>query len=298
MEKFFLNMAIPRGEIIRQIKKGAVLVDEKIVKPSYLLKQGDKISFSIEEKVQALLPNKKITFEILYQDENIIAINKPSGLQVHPSTKNETDTLVHGLLHKFPEIASVGDVPEIRPGIVHRLDRSTSGVLIVARNQTTYLQLKKKFQSREIRKRYWAVVYGCPEKQGFIDSPLARATDYKKQIIATEKTKTKIRAAATDFKKLSSSDQYALLEVSPHTGRTHQIRVHLTSIGHPIVGDEKYTHKQFMDEKKTPRLLLHAKNIEFENSGREYAFEAPLPPDFQDFLKKNNLWPEGLTKSQ
>ena len=290
----FLDMEITRGEIIRQIKEGNIIIDGKKVKPSYILKTDDEIEIDISEKEKMLVPNKNVKFEIIAQDENIIAINKPAGLQVHPSFKNENDTLVNGLLHYFPEIGMVGDAPEVRPGIVHRLDQGTSGVIVVARNQAAYLWLKKKFKNREMKKRYWAVVHGAPEKNGSIDSPLARAANYKKQIVATEKTKTKIRAAVTEFVRLKKNDEYALLEVSPLTGRTHQIRVHLTSIGHPIFGDEKYTCKKFPNKEIASRLFLHAKKLEFEENGRRYQFEAPLPADFHDFLKNAGLLPQGV----
>jgi 23S rRNA pseudouridine1911/1915/1917 synthase len=296
MEEFFLNMEITRGEIIRQIKEGNILVDGKRVKPSYMLRTGDKIEINISEKEKDLVSNKAVKFRVIAQDENMIVINKPAGLQVHPSTRNETDTLVNGLLCKFPEIGNVGDAPKIRPGIVHRLDRGTSGVLIVARNQETYLSLKKKFKNREMRKKYWAIVYGTPEKNGIIDTPLARAADYKKQIIAGEKTRTKIRTAVTEYEALVTSDKFALLEVSPKTGRTHQIRVHLTSIGHPILGDEKYMCKKFAIDDNTKRLFLHAKSLEFEMHGKKYQFAAPLPLDFQNFLVEEGLYSRGLTE--
>ena len=295
-EEIFLNMEMTRGEIIRQIKNGSVLVNKMPVKPSYLLKKNDEVEMDITEGAVVLSPNKNVKFGIIFQDENMIVVDKPAGLQVHPSTKNESNTLVHGLLYKFPEIGNVGDAPETRPGIVHRLDRGTSGVLIVARNQKTFLSLKQKFKNREMKKKYWAVTYGAPEKSGIIDAPLARAAHYKKQIVASGKTKTKIRAAVTEFITLEKSEKYALLEVSPRTGRTHQIRVHLTSIGHPIVGDEKYAQKKFSNEETAPRLFLHALTLEFEHDGQKYKFASPAPADFQDFLEKNGLWPKGLTK--
>jgi len=295
-EEIFLNMEMTRGEIIRHIKSGNVLVNGEPVKPSHLLREGDEIAINIPEKGMGLVPNEKVEFGIISQDENIIAVNKPAGLQVHPSARNETDTLVNGLLSKFPEIGQVGDAPEIRPGIVHRLDRGTSGVLAVARNQKTFLSLKKKFKDREMKKIYWAVVYGVPEKTGIIDAPLARAANYKKQIIAGEKTRTTVRAAVTEYATLAASEKYALLEVSPKTGRTHQIRVHLASIGHPIVGDEKYARKIFSDSRGAKRLMLHAGSLEFEMDGQKYRFEAPVPADFEEFLKNSGISPRGLTK--
>ena len=291
-----MDKKLTRGEIVRQIKAGNILVNGKNVKPSYLLKTNDKIEINISEKENGLALNGKVKFEIISQDENIIVVNKPAGLQVHPSTRQETDTLVNGLLFKFQEIGQVGDAPDVRPGIVHRLDRGTSGILIVARNQEVYLLLKNKFKKREMKKTYWAVVHGAPEKSGLIDAPMARAADYKKQIIATGKTRTKVREAVTAYETLAKNDQYALLEVSPRTGRTHQIRVHLASIGHSIVGDEKYTLKKFADDDVMDRLFLHAKSLEFEMNGKEYKFEAPLSVEFESFLKNEGIYPRGLTK--
>ncbi|MFA7319175.1 MAG: RluA family pseudouridine synthase [Parcubacteria group bacterium] len=295
-EEIFLNMEMTRGEIIRQIKDGKILVNGKKIKPSYVLKENDEIAMDIAEKENRILPNEKVRFGIISQDENIIVVDKPAGLQVHPSARNEKDTLVNGLLDKFPEIEKVGDAPAIRPGIVHRLDLGTSGILVVARNQETFLSLKKKFKDREMKKKYWAVVHGAPEKNGVIDAPLARAANYKKQIVANGKTRTMIRAAVTEYEVLEKNDRFALLEVSPKTGRTHQIRVHLSSIGHPIVGDEKYAQKKFTDNAGANRLMLHAKKLEFGLGTKKYRLEVPLPSDFRDFLEKNGLSPKGLTK--
>ena len=294
-EEFFLDKKKTRGEIVRQIKDGNVLVDGKGIKPSHLLKQGEKVEFDMTEEVAGLAPNKNVKFGIISQDENMLVVDKPAGLQVHPSSRNEKDTLVNGLLYRFPEISDVGDAPKTRPGIVHRLDRGTSGVMVVARNQEIYSWLKKKFKEREMRKKYWAVVYGEPSPKGIIDAPLARAANYKKQIIAGKKTRTKIRSAVTEYETLKTFQGMSLLEVFPRTGRTHQIRVHLTSIGHPIVGDEKYARKQSVFKSDAARLLLHAKSLTFEEAGKKYKFEAPLPDDFRVFLEKTGLLPEGLT---
>lgn len=272
-----------RGEIIRQIREGAVLVNGKKIKPSYILKENDKMEINLEEKNEKLVPNKKIKLEIIYEDKNIIVVNKPAGLPVHPDFREKNNTLVNALLVKFPEIKNVGEDP-MRPGIVHRLDKDTSGVMVVARNQKTFLGLKEKFKNRKIEKKYWAIIHGKLEKkEGIIDKPLARSSSYRKQVIAGKKTKTKIREATTYYKVLREWKNYSLLEVAPKTGRMHQIRVHLASVGHPIVGDKVYKTKN-TGKIEAPRQMLHAKSLEFKLNGKKYKFIAELPADFKKFL--------------
>lgn len=275
-----------RGEIIRQIKSGNVLVNKKIVKPSYVLKEKDIIETVISEQgsENGIVANSYIKLNIIFQDKNIIVVDKPAGLQVHPDHNKKDNTLVNVLIAKFPEIKEVGDDP-IRPGIVHRLDKDTSGIMIVARNQNTFEELKKKFKNREVEKQYRAIVYGKPEKEGVIDKPLARASNYKKQVVAGRKTKTKIRAAVTKYKALKSWGGYSFLEVMPKTGRMHQIRVHMASIGHPIVGDNIYKSKR-IKKVAAVRQMLHARSIKFELFGKNYRFSAGEPEDFRRFLTK------------
>jgi 23S rRNA pseudouridine1911/1915/1917 synthase len=285
-QEIFLNMDMTRGEIIRQIKNDCVLLNEKTTKPSHILKENDELKINIVEKNTELKPNKNIKFGIIYQDENIIVVNKPAGLQVHPGEKNEKDTLVNGLLHKFPEIKNIGDEAAVRPGIVHRLDRDTSGIIVIARNQKTFDALKEKFKNREISKKYLAVVYGkLKNKSGVIEKSIARSKDYKKQTIAGAKTKTKIRPAKTEYKVLKEWENYSLLKVSPRTGRMHQIRIHFSSIGYPIVGDEKYYLKNIKKNLSTKRQLLHSQSINFEMNGKKMEFEAESPEDFRDFIR-------------
>lgn len=288
-KEFFSNGDISRAEIIKNIKEGGVLVNGTKVKPSYFLKEGDKLEINIDQKNRKLEPNKDVKFKIIHEDENIIIIDKPAGLLVHPSVRSEKDTLVSGLLAKFPEIKNVGDSPEIRPGIVHRLDRETSGVMVVARNQETFDELKKLFRNRKIKKNYLAFVFGSLGRLGSfgsIDKPLAKAANYKKQVVAGKKTKTKIREAVTEYKVIGKLDGFSLLGVFPKTGRTHQIRVHLFSIGHPIVGDVKYGFKKMRSFRDAGRLYLHAKSLEFELSGKKYVFQSELPVDFQGIIRK------------
>jgi len=286
-QEFF---SFSRGEILRQIKSGNVKVNDVLVKPSYTLKENDVLEIRLVKKNKEVFSNENVEFEIVHEDENIIVINKPAGLQVHSSAKNETDTLVNGLVFKFPEIKNIHDGSEgafLRPGIVHRLDKETSGVMVIARDEKSFWELKDKFKNRKVEKKYVVIVYGKfakTEKVGIIDKPLARSTSYRKQVVAGLKTKTIIRSAITEYHVLKEYADYSLVEVTPRTGRMHQIRAHMNSIGHPIVGDKIYFDKKNKKRIETSRHLLHAKSLEFELFGQKHFFEAKLPKDFEMFL--------------
>jgi 23S rRNA pseudouridine1911/1915/1917 synthase len=285
-ELFFSGMT--RGEIIRNINSGSVLVNGHRTKPSHMIKENEEIKIDIKKEDTRLTQNEKVKLEIIYIDRNIIAINKPAGLQVHP-VKLEQDTLVNGLLAKFPEIKNITDGSKdskLRPGIVHRLDIDTSGVMIVARNQNAFEELKKLFRNRKVEKEYLAIVFGkLRNKKGAIEKPIARSQNYKKQTIASFKTKTKIRPAVTEYEVLKEYKNYSLVKALPRTGRMHQIRVHLAALGHPVVGDKKYMHKSFQIFRNAKRQLLHASQLEFEIFGKRYSFKSSLPADFSQFIK-------------
>jgi len=226
--------------------------------------------------------------KIIYEDKGFLVLNKPAGLQVHAAkiargagdAREQEPTLVDWFVKNYPEVKTVGDDPELRPGIVHRLDKATSGIMVVARDQKTFQYLKSLFQSHEIKKTYLATVIGQPkEKQGVIDVPIGIKSGTLKRSVRSAKM---AKAAITDYKVLKTfvrdgadgkEAKFSLLEVSPKTGRTHQIRVHLASIGHPVVGDHLY------GPKKQPawagRLMLHALSIEFTaEDGKRMKFEA------------------------
>lgn len=293
IDKFLAKALVSRtrGEIIRYIKNGNISVNGKKIKPSYVLKENDEIKINILEAKKKLVPDKNVKFEIIYQDENVIAINKPAGLKVHPTSLDDKSTLVNGLMAKFPEIKNIGDGSagsELRPGIVHRLDQDTSGVMVVARNQKSFGAFKKLFQERKIEKIYLAFVWGkIAKKKGVIEKSIARSENYKKQIIAHKKTRTKIHSAVTEYKVIKEYGDFSLIEARPKTGRTHQIRLHLASIGHPVVGDKQYGPKKSVSSEGISRQLLHAQKLEFELFGKKYSFQAELSGDFTDFFKEN-----------
>lgn len=292
-KEFFLYT---RGEIIRRIKKGDVNVNEKVVKPSYILEEEDVLTlndFDHEVKEEGLEANSEVELNILFENEYFLVVDKPAGLQVHPGFKNEKNTLVNGLLAKYPEIANVHDDSEgseLRPGIVHRLDRDTSGVMVIARTMETFAALKGLFKSREVEKKYLAIVEETfATKSGKIEKPIARATNYRKQVIARPNTKTIVRNAETNYKVIEECKNYSMVEVLPKTGRMHQIRVHMASIGHPVVGDRIYGKKDSKNAlNETKRQLLHANILKFELFGKKYEFLAPMPEDFEKF--KQNYW--------
>lgn len=300
LDKFLVEKmaSLTRGEIIRMIKSGAVEVNAKKAKPSYILR-GDEYVFIGEyrDRSQDILPNRNLVIEVAEGMEDFIVINKQRGLQVHPSHRERKNTLVNALLARFPEIRNVGEDEE-RPGIVHRLDKDTTGLLIVARNQKAFEALKVLFGQKKIQKTYYALVFGIfEEKKGEIDAPIARATSYTKQKIAFGKYKGDARDACTEYEvikeyKLANSTEISLMKVMPKTGRTHQIRVHMAHKGHPLVGDERYYTK---NEKKIlntiPKIYdpqtfyLHAKNISFTLDGKKYHFTIDLPDRFDALLK-------------
>lgn len=286
--KEFFSLGMTRGEIIRNIKSGNILVNNKKVKPGYVLRPGDAISSKFKVKSEKLIPNRNIKIKIIYQDKNIIAVNKPAGVQVHPDSKEKFNTVANWLVAKFPEIKNIHDDSKyayLRPGIVHRLDKETSGVMVVARNMKAFQELKNLFKEHKVEKKYLALVYGKLEnKKGIIEKPIARAATYKKQVIAGRKTKTKIREAITHYKVLKEFKDYSVLEVTPKTGRMHQIRIHLFSIGHPIVGDKIYKTKRRAIPQGVARQLLHAKSLSFRLLGKQYNFQADLPEDFSSYL--------------
>lgn len=256
--------------------------------------------------------------EVIYSDEDLIAVNKPPGFPVHGGPNVRGKTLVDFLLEKFPEISSVGDDPALRPGIVHRLDKDTSGVMVVARNQKSFEQLKNLFKSRQVEKTYWAIVCGKPKKlSGMISYPIGRLvknplkrgicpTPSVGQVCPTLGVGHRIRGAReaiTGYKVLKAGEKYSLLELKPKTGRMHQLRVHMKAIGHPVVCDKMYGGKNvccpaFAESDSATagrpvgagRQLLHAKSLSFSFSeGSKFYFEVDPPEDFVSVMREVGL---------
>jgi len=224
---------------------------------------------------------------IVYEDNDIVAVNKPAGMLTHPTHSEKENTLVDFLLKRYPEMKKVGDEPDLRPGILHRLDRNTSGLMLAAKNQKTFLFLKKQFLDKTIIKKYLALVEGVPKKKyGSIDYAIrpSKKNRLKKVVVKNQpdENKKSIRSAKTEYKTIKTfGEKYALLEVRPLTGRTHQVRVHLSAIGHPVVGDTLYGSKT----KILKRPFLHAYYLQFTRlNGMPMALEADLPNDLRNFL--------------
>ena len=287
-----------RGDIIRMIRSGVVEINGKTAKPSYTLKGGEHIFMGeFVDKSKKILPNRNIALEIIDHQPDFIVINKQRGLQVHPSHRERDKTLVNVLLAIYPEIEGVGDDEE-RPGIVHRLDKDTTGLMVVAKNQKGFDALKKAFKERKIKKTYHTLVFGAfQEKIGVIDAPIARATSYTKQKIAFGKYTGDSKDSQTEYTQLEEYDIngeniISLVEARPQTGRTHQIRVHMAHIGHPLVGDQRYYTKtekrlrlNFAKEYETHTFFLHAKELEIPYEGQVYKYEVDYPGRFKAFIK-------------
>jgi len=235
--------------------------------------------------------NPSIELNIIYQDKDIIVIDKSAGLTVHPINPEQNDTLINGLIAYYPEIKNVGDPStssgqvNLRPGIVHRLDKDTSGLMVVAKNNSAFKCLKKQFQQRKVVKKYLALVVGkVKDKKGTITKAISRdkKNNKKRSALLDEKSKN----AWTEYKILKNFKDYTILEVSPKTGRTHQIRVHLTSIGHPLAGDKQYKFKRQPCPVNLKRQFLHAYYLKFQlPDGKIIEFKSELPKDLSAVLK-------------
>jgi 23S rRNA pseudouridine1911/1915/1917 synthase len=295
LKNYFNNLS--RNKIENYIKNGLILVNSKKTKPGYFLREYDLISFSqnfpqekLELKPLSLFPEP----DILYEDENILVINKPINILVHP-TKNSLSqpSIVSWFLFKYPQIKDVGDDP-LRPGIVHRLDKDTSGVLILTKNQKAFQYFKNLFSQRKIQKIYLVLVKGeLKHKEGSISYQIGKAKDFPKRKVILN-TAVKGKEALTIFKVIKNFKNYTLLEVIPKTGRTHQIRVHLASIGFPVLGDRLYGRIKAKEKQLVPRQMIHAFQISFPYfDNKMLSFKAPLPQDFSQILdqltKKGSL---------
>lgn len=273
---------ITRTSAQRLIEQGNILVNGKKQKVAYKIAENDVITVEHEEPKQIELKAQKIPIEVIYEDADIIVVNKPKGMVVHPANGNPDGTLVNAIMDICKDSLS-GIGGEIRPGIVHRLDKDTSGLLIVAKNDMAHVKMSEQIKNHEVKKIYIALVRGViKENEATIDMPIGRSrTDRKKMAVAKDG-----KNAVTHIKVLKRYDKYTLLEINIETGRTHQIRVHLSHIGYPIIGD--YIYSNGKNEFGVEGQCLHAKSLEFKHpiTKKEMKLEAPLPKYFQDIINK------------
>ncbi|MCS7278501.1 MAG: RluA family pseudouridine synthase [Thermodesulfobacteriaceae bacterium] len=271
-----------RNRIQNLVEDKRVLVNGKLVKPSYKVKKDDQVEIRVPLEREWEIVPQEVPFEILYEDKDLAVIVKPSGMVVHPSAGHWEKTLVHGLMSKLKNLSGIGG--KLRPGIVHRLDKDTSGVMLVAKNDFTHQKLVEAFKKREIEKIYYALVFGHPNfKEKIIKTYLGRHPVYRKKIAVL---KDKGRLAITWCQVIELLFKSALLLVKPLTGRTHQIRVHLSFLGHPILGDPIYGGLKY-EIPSPPRLMLHAYQISFSHPRtlEKLTFKAELPEDFKTYIK-------------
>ena len=273
---------ITRTSAQRLIEDGNILVNGKNAKVSYKIQENDKISVEIPEPKQIELKAQNIPIEIVYEDSDIIVVNKPKGMVVHPANGNPDGTLVNAIMAICKDSLS-GIGGEIRPGIVHRIDKDTSGLLIVAKNDNAHVKMSEQIKNHEVKKTYIALVRGVfKENEATIDMPIGRSTSDRKKMAINKNGKN----AITHIKVLKRFDKYTLLQVNIETGRTHQIRVHLSHIGYPIVGD--YTYSNGKNEFDVVGQCLHAQKLEFKHpiTQKDMCLEAELPQYFKDILDK------------
>ena len=276
------NEEITRTTAQRLIEQGAILVNGKKQKSSYKVVIGDVITIEENEPKEIELKAQDIPIEIIYEDNDIIVVNKPKGMVVHPANGNPDGTLVNAIMAICKDSLS-GIGGEIRPGIVHRLDKDTSGLLIVAKNDKAHVNMSEQIKNHEVKKTYIALVRGVvKENEVTIDMPIGRSNSDRKKMAVNKNGKN----AVTHIKVLKRYDKYTLLEVNIETGRTHQIRVHLSHIGYPIIGDCTYSNGK--NEFGVVGQCLHAKRLEFKHpiTGKEMILEAPLPEYFEEILQK------------
>jgi 23S rRNA pseudouridine1911/1915/1917 synthase len=283
----FLAKRLPeysRSRLQQLIRAGSVRLNQQVTRPRQIVRSGDKIDLLEPplEKIETL--PEPIPLDVLFEDDDLTVINKPAGLTVHPGAGQREHTLVNALLSYCTTLSGIGG--KERPGIVHRLDKETSGCLVVAKNDIAHRELSKQFVARTVEKIYLALVAGKLRKAaGIIDEKIGRHPVHRQRMSVSAR---RGRAAKTEYRVISSSDEGSLIECRLHSGRTHQIRVHLHHLGHPVLGDKIYAPRF---AKNFPRQMLHAWKLGFRHprTGEWKNFEAPLPSDFNDAIRTAGL---------
>ena len=263
-------------------------------KSNLAVREGDRVIVDIPAPVESALKSESLPIEMLYQDPDVAVLNKPAGMVVHPGAGHASGTLVNALLHHVSDLSGIGG--ELRPGIVHRLDRGTSGVMVIAKNDTAHHELARQFHDREVEKEYIALVWGVVQAGRRIDAAIGRDPSQRQKMSARAKH---AREAVTRITRAHQMPGLTLCQVAIHTGRTHQIRVHLSAIGHPIVGDAMYggVHRRVAGDiravQRLERPFLHAARLVFKHprDGRRLEFIAPLPDELQSVLDDLPGWP-------
>jgi 23S rRNA pseudouridine1911/1915/1917 synthase len=273
-----------RSSVQKLIEKGGVLVNETpVLLKKHKLEEGDLVEICIEEPIPMEASPENIPLKIVYEDEDLLVVNKPKGMVVHPAAGNPTGTLVNGVLyHCRGRLSSINGV--IRPGIVHRIDKDTSGLLVIAKNDKTHQSLAEQFAAHTITRAYRAIVYNnFAEDEGVVDAPIGRDPKNRLRMAVVQRNG---KEARTHYRVLERFGQYTYIEAVLETGRTHQIRVHMAHINHPLLGDPLYGPKRA--GMKVEGQMLHAKTLGFchPSSGEYMEFDSPLPEDFEQMLAK------------
>jgi 23S rRNA pseudouridine1911/1915/1917 synthase len=287
--------AVSRGTIQRLLEEGHITVDGQAVKPTHSPKAGEVVKVTWPEAKPAEALPEDMPLDVLYEDEALLVVNKSPDLVVHPANGNQEHTLVNALLHHCAgQLSGIGGVA--RPGIVHRLDKDTSGCLVVAKNDETHMALSAQFADRKVEKFYHAIVCGEVQREkGDIRAAIARHPNHRKRMAVDDGMG---RPAHTSYRVLERLHESTLVEATLHTGRTHQIRVHFKFLGYPLVGDDTYGNRQNqrlgeLTRYHAPRQMLHAFHLSFTHpsTGKRVTFEAPRPADFEDALQALRVLP-------